>query len=52
MNLPDITQANFGGKRVLIRVGFNVGFSDGKLSETHRIEVVKKTIDYVLSKKM
>ncbi|MFC1756869.1 phosphoglycerate kinase [Patescibacteria group bacterium] len=50
MNIPDIKQASLEGKRILMRVDFNVKFLDGKPEEIYKIKSAKKTIDYILSK--
>jgi len=51
MKLPDIRMADLEGKRVLMRVDFNVEFENGKPKELHKIKAVKDTLDFVLSKK-
>ena len=51
MNLLDIRNAKLEGKRVLMRVDFNVPVKDGKIGERHRIKAAKETIDFVLSQK-
>ncbi|MCF7835662.1 MAG: phosphoglycerate kinase [Candidatus Marinimicrobia bacterium] len=39
------------GKRVLVRVDFNVEFEDGKPKDAYKIRAVKETIDFILSNK-
>ncbi|MDD5033008.1 MAG: phosphoglycerate kinase [Candidatus Pacebacteria bacterium] len=52
MKLPDLKKADLKNKRVLVRVDFNVEFSEGGgIKEKYRIETAKKTIDFILSKK-
>jgi len=45
-----IDQLDLNGKRVLIRVDFNVPMKDGKITNTQRIDESLKTIEYALSK--
>ena len=47
MNLKDM---DVQGKRVLVRVDFNVPVKDGKVTDVTRIEAAKPTIDYLLEK--
>ena len=42
---------NITGKRVLLRVDFNVPFNDGSITETSRIEKVLPTIKLLINKK-
>ncbi len=42
---------NIEGKRVLLRVDFNVPINDGSITETSRIEKVLPTIKFLISKK-
>lgn len=51
MNLPNLRQAKLDGKRVLMRVDFNVGFNNkGKPKGHYKIEAARKSIEYILSK--
>lgn len=49
MILPDIRKADLKGKRVLLRVDFNVEAEGGKLKEEYKIKSAKETIDFILS---
>ncbi len=52
MIIPNIKKAKIKGKRVLMRVDFNVEFDEnGRPSETYKIAAAKNTIEYILSKK-
>ena len=42
---------NIEGKRVLLRVDFNVPINDGAITENSRIEKVLPTIKYLIGKK-
>ena len=42
---------NIQGKRVLLRVDFNVPLKDGSITETSRIEKVLPTINFLVKKK-
>ena len=42
---------NILGKRVLLRVDFNVPLKDGSITETSRIEKVLPTINFLIKKK-
>ena len=42
---------NIEGKRVLLRVDFNVPINDGSITETSRIEKVLPTIKSLINKK-
>ncbi|MCY4445475.1 MAG: phosphoglycerate kinase, partial [Rhodobacteraceae bacterium] len=48
MQLHDIRSAELDGKRVLLRVDFNVPFFEGKISDTTRIQKTLPTIQYIL----
>ncbi len=54
INLPELREANLENKHILMRVDFNVGElaggEGGKLKEKYKIESVKKSVDFILSK--
>src|SRR3989344_9079834 len=50
INLPSIRNAEVKGKRVLLRVDFNVLFSDGKMEDVYRIKKTVPTIEYLSRK--
>src|SRR3989338_3787811 len=47
IKLPKVRDAEVKGKRVLLRVDFNVLFSDGKVEDLYRIERTIPTIEYL-----
>lgn len=47
--MKKIQDANLENKKVLVRVDFNVGISDGKIQEKFKLQACKETIDYILS---
>jgi len=49
-SVVELTEKELNGKKVLLRVDFNVPVSDGKISETYRIKENKETIDYLTIK--
>lgn len=49
-SIAELTEKELQGKKVLVRVDFNVPVVDGKISETYRIKANKETIDYLLSR--
>lgn len=44
--ISDIPDSEFDGKRVFVRVDFNVPIKDGVISEDYRIRRTIPTIDY------
>lgn len=51
MNLKSIKQAKIRGKRVLIRVEYNVPLKNGNIKDDKRIRESIPTIEFILSKK-
>jgi len=51
MVISDVPDSVLRGKRVFVRVDFNVPIRDGKISEDYRIRRVIPTIDYLIEKK-
>ena len=48
--ISDIPDEELKGKRVFVRVDFNVPIKDGKISEDYRIRRTVPTIDYLIEK--
>lgn len=48
-SIIDLTKKDLSGKKVLLRVDFNLPISDGKISETYRIKAVKETVDFLIN---
>lgn len=46
-SLPSVKSINVKGKRILLRVDFNVLFSDGKVEDLYRINRTIPTIEYL-----
>ncbi len=51
MNLKRIQDAAVAGKKVLLRVDFNVEIEGGRVKENFKILAAKESIDYLLGKK-
>jgi phosphoglycerate kinase len=50
MELRKIQDADLDGKKVILRVDFNVSLEKGKAKETFKIKAAQKSLDYLLSK--
>lgn len=48
--ITDLSEKDLSGKKVLLRVDFNVPVLNGKILETYRISAHKETIDYLISR--
>ena len=48
--ISDLSDSTYKGKRVFVRVDFNVPIRDGKISEDYRIRRVIPTIDYLVER--
>jgi phosphoglycerate kinase len=51
MNIKKVQDADVSGKKVLLRVDFNVSLENGHAKETFKIEAAKESLDYLLNKK-
>jgi len=49
-SLIDLTEKELYGKKVLLRVDFNVPVLNREISEYYRIEAIQETIDYLLNR--
>lgn len=49
-SIAKLTEKDLNGKKVLLRVDFNVPVENGKIMEIYRINAAKETIDYLLSR--
>lgn len=49
-SITELTEKELSGKKVLLRVDFNVPVSDGKIQESYRIRAHKETIDYLINR--
>lgn len=49
-HLPALSSIDFAGKRVMIRVDFNVPIEQGKVGDVERIDVALPTIRYVMER--
>lgn len=50
MDIKRIQDMDLQGKRVLLRVDFNVAVNEGKVKESFKIAAAKETLDYLLNK--
>lgn len=50
MKFKKIQEADLEGKKVLVRVDFNVAVENGQVREKFKIKAAKETIDYLLEK--
>jgi len=48
-SIAELTEKELYGKKILLRVDFNVPIENGKISETYRITAVKETINYLVN---
>ena len=49
-SITELTEKEFSGKHVLLRVDFNVPVLNEKISDTYKIKAHKETIEYVTSR--
>lgn len=49
-SITKLTKKELVGKKVLLRVDFNVPVENGKILEIYKIRAAKKTIDYLISR--
>ena len=48
--LTDLIEKELSGKKVLLRVDFNVPVADGKILEFYRVDAIKETVDYLVNR--
>lgn len=50
MEIKKIQDMEMAGKKVILRVGFDVSIKNGRVRETFKIKTVKETLDYLMNK--
>jgi phosphoglycerate kinase len=50
MDIRRIQDADIAGKKVILRVDFNVAIENGKVKESFKIAAAKETLDYLLAR--
>ncbi|MFA7319693.1 MAG: phosphoglycerate kinase [Parcubacteria group bacterium] len=51
MEIRKLQETDVAGKKVLLRVDFNVAIEKGRVKETFKIAAAKETLDYLLARK-
>lgn len=51
MPIRRIQDADISGKKVLVRVDFNVSIENGKVKESFKLAAAKETVDYLLTRR-